>query len=80
MRKQGKTPSKEFTEEKKRLGRLEFERRQREADMYNNSLSSTQDEYLSSLNEINQMNKMHGLPQIKFEVKTIKSTYEVGRD
>ena len=64
MRKAGKTPTKEFLEEKERL--MRETRSQREVKTHS---GSEQDRYLQNVEEINRQNRMAGLPTIRTEIK-----------
>ena len=78
MRRQGKTPSKEFLKEKRRRSMEAFKQQQQVYYDKANSIVNEQDKFLETLNEINQINKLTGQPLIKAEVKYIKSSIEYG--
>ena len=66
MRKAGKTPSKEFLEEKRRLIRSNRNHSKREVMPHS---GSEQDRYLQNLEDLNKQNRLAGLPTIRTEIK-----------
>ena len=82
MRKQGKKPSNEFLERKRKLQREEIESIAQQRAVYEenskNQLYREQDKYLENIAEINKINAQLGVPQIRTEVRYAKATPEVG--
>ena len=75
LRKAGKVPSKEFLDEKKRLAKSKIDKANADyKSTKRDYLTEKQDEYLRNIDEINQLNKAHGLPQIRMEVKYVKAS------
>lgn len=78
MRRLGKTPSKEFLKEKRRRSMEYFKQQQRLWYEKANSIVNEQDQFLETIKEINQINKLTGQPLIKAEVKYTKASVEYG--